>query len=72
VLLTGGGIRELSVTGLTSNPTIFDQAIKHNKDYDAAIRQKSQGAKAITASPPPPRSQPRGTRPHDPPHALPG
>ncbi len=30
-------IGELSVTGLTSNPTIFDQAIKHSTAYDAAI-----------------------------------
>jgi len=28
---------ELSVTGLTSNPTIFDQAIKNSPAYDAAI-----------------------------------
>ena len=33
-------IAELSVTGLTSNPTIFDQAITHSTAYDAAIRQK--------------------------------
>ena len=33
-------IDELSVTGLTSNPTIFDQAIKGSADYDAAIRRK--------------------------------
>jgi len=33
-------IDELSVTGLTSNPTIFDQAIKHSTAYDQAIRQK--------------------------------
>jgi transaldolase len=33
-------IDELSVTGLTSNPTIFDQAIKHSTAYDTAIRQK--------------------------------
>jgi transaldolase len=31
-------IDELSVTGLTSNPTIFDQAIKHSTAYDDAIR----------------------------------
>src|SRR6202795_4599280 len=31
-------IAELSVTGLTSNPTIFNQAIKSSSDYDAAIR----------------------------------
>src|SRR5258705_3208530 len=33
-------IDELSVTGLTSNPTIFDHAIKNGKDYDDAIRRK--------------------------------
>ena len=31
-------IRELSVTGLTSNPTIFDHAIKNSSSYDEAIR----------------------------------
>src|ERR1700689_2168274 len=37
-------IDELSVTGLTSNPTIFDHAIKNSTAYDAAIREKvSQG-----------------------------
>jgi len=37
-------IDEWSVTGLTSNPTIFDHAIKNSSDYDSAIRQKlSQG-----------------------------
>jgi transaldolase len=30
-------IDELSVTGLTSNPTIFDQAIKKSSAYDSAI-----------------------------------
>ena len=30
-------IDELSVTGLTSNPTIFDQALKGSADYDADI-----------------------------------
>jgi transaldolase len=30
-------IDDLSVTGLTSNPTIFDQAIKNSTAYDAAI-----------------------------------
>jgi transaldolase len=43
-LLTRGTLRryidELSVTGLTSNPTIFDHAIKNSTDYDAEIRQK--------------------------------
>jgi len=33
-------IDELSVTGLTSNPTIFDQAIKKSTAYDGAIREK--------------------------------
>jgi transaldolase len=33
-------INELSVTGLTSNPTIFDHAIKNSSDYDAAILEK--------------------------------
>jgi len=41
-LLTTGALRryidELSVTGLTSNPTIFDQAVKSGTAYDAAIR----------------------------------
>jgi transaldolase len=33
-------IDELSVTGLTSNPTIFDHAIKNSAAYDAAISKK--------------------------------
>jgi transaldolase len=33
-------IKDLSVTGLTSNPTIFDHAIKNSSAYDAAIRKK--------------------------------
>jgi transaldolase len=32
-------IEELSVTGLTSNPTIFDRAIKNSGAYDPAIRE---------------------------------
>src|ERR1700678_938523 len=43
-LLNSGTLRryrdELSVTGLTSNPTIFDHAIKNSTSYDEAIRQK--------------------------------
>ena len=35
-------IDELSVTGLTSNPTIFDHAIKNSAAYDAAITEKSR------------------------------
>src|SRR5579862_9567967 len=33
-------ISELSVTGLTSNPTIFDHAIKNSTAYDGAIRER--------------------------------
>src|SRR5271169_4149166 len=33
-------IEELSVTGLTSNPTIFDHALKNSTGYDAAIKEK--------------------------------
>ena len=39
-------IAELSVTGLTSNPTIFDHAIKGSSDYDAAIRSKLRAGKS--------------------------
>src|SRR3954454_613988 len=35
-------IDQLSVTGLTSNPTIFDQAIKSSSSYDAAIRKNAK------------------------------
>jgi transaldolase len=49
-LLTSGTLRryiqEFSVTGLTSNPTIFDHAIKNSRDYDDAIRQKSKESKS--------------------------
>ena len=33
-------IQEFSVTGLTSNPTIFDHAIKNSHDYDETIRRR--------------------------------
>jgi transaldolase len=39
-------ISELSVTGLTSNPTIFDHAIKNSTAYDAAIQQKVKEGKS--------------------------
>lgn len=43
-LLDGGTLKhyidDLSVTGLTSNPTIFDHAIKNSAAYDAAISRK--------------------------------
>ena len=32
-------IDDLSVTGLTSNPTIFDHAVTHSKSYDPEIRR---------------------------------
>src|ERR1039457_2457227 len=49
-LLTSGTlaryVSELSVTGLTSNPTIFDHAIQHGDFYDGAIRQKTLAGKS--------------------------
>jgi transaldolase len=49
-LLTKGTLRnyitELSVTGLTSNPTIFDHAIKNTEFYNDAIRQKVREGKS--------------------------
>jgi transaldolase len=49
-LLTSGTLRryidELSVTGLTSNPTIFDHAIKNSTAYDEAIRRKLKEGKS--------------------------
>jgi transaldolase len=44
-LLRSGTLRSyidgLSITGLTSNPTIFEKAISHSNDYDMAIRRKA-------------------------------
>ena len=49
-LLTSGALKryvdELSVTGLTSNPTIFDHAIKNSTSYDVAIREKLKESKS--------------------------
>jgi transaldolase len=49
-LLTSGTLKryidELSVTGLTSNPTIFDHAIKNSTSYDTAIREKLRESKS--------------------------
>ena len=49
-LLTSGTLKryidELGITGLTSNPTIFDHATAKSADYDGAIRTKRQEAKA--------------------------
>lgn len=48
-LLEGGALRryvdELSVTGLTSNPTIFDHAIKNSSAYDKSIGDGSSKGK---------------------------
>jgi transaldolase len=40
-------IDELSVTGPTSNPTIFDHAIKNSTDYDADISRHASSAKSV-------------------------
>jgi transaldolase len=49
-LLTNDTLRryidELSITGLTSNPSIFDHAIKNSHFYDAAIHQKMKKGKS--------------------------
>jgi transaldolase len=49
-LLTSGTLEhyidELSVTGLTSNPTIFDHAIENGTAYDEAIRKWSRQEKS--------------------------
>jgi transaldolase len=39
-------IDELSVTGLTSNPTIFDHAIKNSADYDTDISREASPARS--------------------------
>ena len=52
-LLTSGTllryIQELSITGLTSNPTIFDHAIKNGQEYDQAIHKKANEGKSVEA-----------------------
>jgi transaldolase len=52
-LLTSGTLRhyigDLSITGLTSNPSIFDLAIKDSDFYDDAIRQKTKDGKSREA-----------------------
>jgi transaldolase len=39
-------VDELSVTGLTSNPTIFDHAIKNSTTYDEDIARRAPSAKS--------------------------
>ncbi len=41
-----GYIQEFAVTGLTSNPTIFDHAIKNGQGYDDAIRRKVEDGRS--------------------------
>jgi transaldolase len=38
----GEYIRDLSVTGLTSNPTIFDKALRHGTSYDSSLRARAR------------------------------
>ena len=49
-ILTSGTLRhyrdDLSVTGLTSNPTIFDHAIRNSSAYDESIRIKTAQGKS--------------------------
>ena len=49
-MLDNGTLRRyidtLSVTGLTSNPTIFDEAIGNTSAYDGGIRQKAEAGLA--------------------------
>ena len=42
-------IAELSVTGLTSNPTIFDHAIKNSAAYDTEIQDKARSGQSDEA-----------------------
>jgi transaldolase len=39
-------IKDYSITGLTSNPTIFDEAIGGGNTYDDGIREKAQAGKS--------------------------
>jgi transaldolase len=46
-LLTSGTLKryieELSITGLTAHPTIFDQAITKSQDYDRGFLERADG-----------------------------
>ncbi|HET7804102.1 MAG TPA: bifunctional transaldolase/phosoglucose isomerase [Pseudolabrys sp.] len=46
--LAGGGLKSLiandGLTGVTSNPSIFEKAIAESKDYDASVRQAEDRA----------------------------
>src|SRR5262245_44573240 len=41
-----GYINDFSVTGLTSNPTLFDHAIMNRTTYDGGITRKAPSTKA--------------------------
>ena len=49
-LLSSGTLQrycaDFSVTGLTSNPTIFDEAIRNSTAYDEALHRKAREGKA--------------------------
>ena len=62
-----GYIDELSVTGLTSNPTIFDKAISGGDAYDQQIAELSAGAVPRPAHP---TFQPERLVPPKPPFEL--
>lgn len=49
-------IDEFSVTGLTSNPTIFDEAIGKTAAYDEGLREKAKASNAAS-----PRASIRGS-----------
>ncbi|MCJ7664654.1 MAG: transaldolase [Desulfobacterales bacterium] len=51
-LLKTGRLNELigvGITGMTSNPTIFDQAINSGSDYDEQIRELKKAGKSVFA-----------------------
>src|ERR671911_531630 len=60
-----GYIRDLSVTGLTSNPSIFEKAISSGEAYDEQIAElapsAAAGAPRPPFSPPPPAAPPAST-----------
>jgi len=50
LLLTGTlarYVQDLSVVGLTSNPTIFDKALRHGTSYDASLRSGVRGRASL-------------------------
>ena len=49
-LITTGTLKryidELGITGLTSNPTIFEQALRNSSAYDGSIRERLQAGQS--------------------------